>query len=70
MKEHIIVFDVTKDTLDIYRDFAPVATRLGMTTKQLQTKLSKGVYYQKGCFVGYATLHKSGSGGKREPKQQ
>ena len=64
-KNPIVVFDVARHQIDIYKDMGPVASELSLPRTTLQSRLDNGLLYMGGKFVGYGSVHKSGRGGKR-----
>ena len=66
MKDQIIVvFDLKRGDMNVYRDIGPVAEMMGIKRTTLRSRLEKSVQYDSGVFVGLATIHKSRRGGKR-----
>jgi len=68
-KDPIVVFDVARQQIDIYKDIGPVASELSTPRTTLQSRLYKGIQYMGGKFVGYGTAHKSGRGGNKGDNQ-
>jgi len=68
-KDPIVVFDIARHQIDIYKDVGPVASELNIPRTTLQARLDKGIQYTGGKFVGYGTVHKSGRGGNKGDNQ-
>ncbi len=64
-KDPIVIFDVARQRIDIYKDMGPVASELNIPRTTLRSRLERGFQYTDGKFVGYGTVHKSGRGGDR-----
>ena len=62
--QSIVMFNVADRTMDIYKDFTPVAELLGIPRTTLQSRLDSGVQYNGKYFVGYGNNHKSNRGRK------
>ena len=65
MKSIIVVFNLTEETFDGYKDYPQASSHTGIDIPILKKNMNKGVLHERGVFVGKLILHKSKRGGKR-----